>query len=287
MPYWLLNACASRKWIFVTPDYRLIPEATAHEAVEDALDAFLWVKNSLPRTLGLTVGPVVSGGSSAGAYLAMTSASIASLKPDALVLFYGMLNPSDKRYTVSGTNIFDMPPIDGQPILDQFASLKEQRQEKTLTGYPAPSDPASDLRFGLIAASHCMGVLPDLMTGIPGLSSDIACHGTAAIPADAKKLFLVGCNEDITLPRTAILHGKNDSAVPFSASQVAADTLKKHGIDVSTEFPDDAPHSFDTMLGNINLETSDASETMTPSCESLKRIIKFLDSVAASRSLVA
>jgi acetyl esterase/lipase len=30
---------ADRGWIFVTPAYRLIPEATVHALVEDAIDA--------------------------------------------------------------------------------------------------------------------------------------------------------------------------------------------------------------------------------------------------------
>ncbi|KAF7588055.1 hypothetical protein BBP40_006224 [Aspergillus hancockii] len=280
LPYWLLNACAARKWIFVTPNYRLIPEATAHDAVADALDAFLWVKTSLSRTLGVTVGPVISAGSSAGAYLAMISASVSSVKPDTLVLLYGMLDPSSEWYTTPGTNIFGMPPVDGQRILDQFETLKQQGRAKPLAGYPVPSDPACDLRMSLIAAAHCMGVLPDLMTSIPGLSRDIACHSTVAIPAEAKYLFPIGCSGDIALPRTAILHGKNDNAVPFAASQVAADTLRKLGTKVYTEFLDDASHSFDTMFGNIDIEKSDAPETKTPAFDGLRRIIKFLDEIA-------
>jgi acetyl esterase/lipase len=280
LPYWLLNACAARKWIFVTPNYRLIPESTAHDAVADALDAFLWVKTSLSRTLGVTVGPVISAGSSAGAYLAMISASVSSVKPDALVLLYGMLDPSSERYTTPGTNIFGMPPIDGQPILDQFETLKQQGRANPLAGYPVPSDLASDFRMGLIAAAHCMGVLPDLMTSIPGLSRDIARHSTVAIPTEAKHLFPIGCSGDVVLPRTAILHGKNDNVVPFAASQVAADTLRKMGTEVYTEFLDDACHSFDTMVGNINIEKSNAPEARTPAFDGLRRIIKFLDEIA-------
>jgi acetyl esterase/lipase len=265
----------------VTPDYRLIPEATAHEAVADALDAYNWVRQSLSQALGMKIGPVISAGSSAGAYLALTSASMTSIKPDALVLIYGMLDPISERYTKPGTNIFGMPPIDSQPLLDQWNLLKEKGETTVHTGYPVPRDPANDFRMGLITALHCMALFPDFMTGVPGLGRDIAQNGTSVVPAEARQLYTIAFERGTGLPRTAIFHGKNDLAVPFSGSEAAADSLRKLGVVVHTEFPDDAPHSFDSMAGNVDLEDSDDTSTKTPAFDGLRGIVKFLDSVVA------
>lgn len=92
VPYWLVNACASRKWIFVTPDYRLIPETTAQSSLEDAVNAYEWVLSSLPQELGCKVGSVLVAGSSAGGYLALATAATVTKQPSALLLIYGMLD---------------------------------------------------------------------------------------------------------------------------------------------------------------------------------------------------
>ncbi|KAJ3500740.1 hypothetical protein NM208_g17081 [Fusarium decemcellulare] len=106
LPYWLVHACASRKWIFVTPEYRLIPETTAHSSVDDAVDAYNWVRSSLPDLIGRPVGSVLLAGSSAGGYLALTTAVAVTQKPSALLLIYGMLDPTGSRYLTPGKRRF-------------------------------------------------------------------------------------------------------------------------------------------------------------------------------------
>jgi acetyl esterase/lipase len=107
-PYWLVRACASRGWIFISPEYRLMPESTAHKSLEDASDAYQWVLSILPQELGCELGTVLMAGTSAGAYLALATAACNQVQPGALLLIYDMLD-------ATGTHT-------GPPVRDCLAS---------------------------------------------------------------------------------------------------------------------------------------------------------------------
>ncbi|KPM36036.1 hypothetical protein AK830_g10523 [Neonectria ditissima] len=279
-PHWLINACIRRRWIFVSPDYRLMPESTAHASVDDAVDAYEWVLKRLATELDITIGPVVLSGSSAGAYLALTVASITPTKPRALFLLYGMLDPADERYTTTGTNVLGLPPIEAGPILAQYASSCNEN-DGVRSGYPWPNDLATDPRFALIQAMHMEALIPDRLTGIVGLSKAIATRGLeTSIPASAQRLFPKTFADLSEFPPTMIFHGKNDNVVPCRLSQSTAETLKDAGVNITTEFPDDAHHAFDVHLGDVDLEDALAEERLTPGIQGLRNVIEFLDGVA-------
>ncbi|KAF4980446.1 hypothetical protein FZEAL_3562 [Fusarium zealandicum] len=279
LPYWLVHACASRRWIFVSPEYRLIPETTAHGAVKDADDAYYWVRSSLPDLLGRRIGPVLMAGSSAGAYLALSTASAATEKPDALLLIYGMLNPVGSRYLTSGTNTFGMPPIETEAILRDFPKARDHETRKAISAYPQPVDPTNDPRFALISAVHVDALIPDYMTGVDGLSRAIAKGGVQEIPDAHRRLFPLSFGNLSGIPRTMLLHGENDSAVPIVNSLTAAEKLREAGVEVVTEFPEDAEHGFDVRAGNLNVEGADGDIVFA--AETLRRAIRFLDPSSA------
>lgn len=270
----------------MTSDYRLLPETTAHRSVEDARDAYEWVVQQLAGTLNINTGPVILAGSSAGAYLALTAASmilaaapVDFTPPRAMLLLYGLLDPSNERYTTKGTNILGLPPINPGPVLEGFASTHDTRGV-VISGYSWPVSLPEDPRFALIQAAHIAARIPDIMTGVDGLSEAIAAHGPeASIAASERKLFAVAFGALSGLPPTLLIHGRNDIGVPFAISQLAAEELKSCGVDVTTEFPDDAQHGFDVMLGHVDLDESTQVRT-TPAVESLRRALEFLDRVA-------
>ncbi|KAH7142830.1 Alpha/Beta hydrolase protein [Dactylonectria estremocensis] len=259
LPYWLIKACVSRNWIFVTADCRLIPETTAHNSVEDAVDAYDWVPRRLTGILNISTGPVILAGSSAGAYLALTAASAALTPPRALPLLYGLLDPTNERYTTKGTNVLGLPPVDSRPVLEAFAFTGDNNAV-ILPGHGWPEDLLSDPRFALIQTARIEAQISDIMTGVNGISEAIAKHGPdAAITASEPKLF------------------PNDAGVPFTISQLTAEKLKKCGVEVFSEFPDDAQHGFDVLLGLLDLDEATAQVTITPSIKSLQRVLQFLD----------
>ncbi|KAH7116306.1 Alpha/Beta hydrolase protein [Dactylonectria macrodidyma] len=254
LPHWLIKACVSRKWIFATADYRLIPETTAHSSVEDAVDAYEWAVRHLPSLLNIVTGPVILAGSSAGAYLALTAAS-------------------------AGTNILGLPPLDSRPVLETFTSSGDINAP-VLPGYAWPEDLLSDSRFTLIQAAHMEAQIPDMMTGVDGISEKIAKRGPeAGIAASERKLFPVAFGALSGLPPTMLLHGKNDDCVPFTVGLLTAEKLRRNGVEVSSEFLDDARHGFDVMLGPLDIEEAITEVTITPAIESLRKVLQFLDRV--------
>lgn len=79
LPVWLLDICLKNSAIFIAPDYRLLPEATATEVLNDMEDFWHWLHDTLP-TLAATWNAVpdltrlACTGQSAGGYLAVQSA---------------------------------------------------------------------------------------------------------------------------------------------------------------------------------------------------------------------
>ncbi|KAI3534665.1 hypothetical protein CSPX01_11960 [Colletotrichum filicis] len=280
LPHWLVHASASRGWVFVTPEYRLMPESTAHDSVEDAADAYKWALSSLPEIIGRPVGSILVGGSSAGGYLALNTAVSAAQKPSALLLIYGMLDPSGSRYTTPGKNIFGRPPVETGPILEKWPMAKASGEErKPVSAYPISGDPSADPRFALTSALHIDALFPDYMTGVSGLTRQIATQGAAAVPKEHQHLFPLDFGDFSGFPPVMLLHGANDSAVPVECSTRAAEKLKASGVRVLAEFPSDAEHGFDGRSGNVNVETS-AGDSVT-AVESLRKAIGFLEQHAA------
>ncbi|KAI8715970.1 Abhydrolase-3 domain-containing protein [Fusarium sp. LHS14.1] len=274
LPYWLVHACTSRGWIFVTPDYRLMPESTANDAVEDAADAYNWIYSSLPEILGRPVGSVLLAGSSAGAYLALNTAVSTPKKPSALLLIYGMLNPAGPRYTTPGMNIFGRPLVKTEPILEAWPMKAQGDERKPVSASPV-TNPATDPRLALVAALHIDALFPDYMTGVAGLSRQIATEGVKAIPEEHQRLFPLHFGDLSGLPRAMLLHGINDIAVPLDCSTEVAEKLKASGVQVLTEYPTDAEHGFDARAGNVNVETSAGDDVIA--VESLRKAIGFLE----------
>lgn len=283
MPYWLVNACVNRNWIFVTLDYRLIPETTVHDSLQDACDAYKWVLEQLPAHINIDIGSVVLAGSSAGAYLALMVASLTTPRPTALLSIYGMLDPAHKRYTAQGTNLFGRPVFDTKPVLSNLASLIQRKDGKVLSGYPVPANLNDDPRFSLVSALHIEALLPDCITGVQGLSSSIARYGVDSIPQEHRKLFPLSFGR-LDLPPTFIFHGQNDAAIPCDVSKVAMNIMHRSGIEVQSEFPEDAQHGFDARIGRMDLEKGSSDELETPAFQGLRNILKQLDETVARKS---
>ncbi|KAG8359379.1 hypothetical protein FVEN_g3053 [Fusarium venenatum] len=276
MPYWLVNAAVARKWIFVTPDYRLVPESTAHASLDDTVDAYNWVRSSLAEVINRRVGSVLVAGSSAGGYLALSTANAVKQKPEGLLLIYGMLDAAGSRYTTPGTNIWGAPPFDTSSVLDKFPKKRDSEDRKPISGYPPPENFQEDPRFSIASALHIDALFPDYMTGIDGLSRDIANKGIDAIPEEHRRLYPLSFGKLNEIPRTYLLHGKNDSAVTVDCSVVAEKKLRNAGVEVVGDFPEDAEHGFDGRVGNIDVEKTDADGVSN--VESLRNAIRFIES---------
>ncbi|KAM0343799.1 hypothetical protein ACHAPU_008228 [Fusarium lateritium] len=277
LPSWLLNAAVARKWIFVSPEYRLVPESTAHASLDDSVDAYNWARSSLSDVIGKRISSVLLAGSSAGGYLALATANAVEEKPTAVLSIYGMLDAAGSRYTTPGTNIWGAPPFDPSSVLSQFPKPNENDGRKAISAYPQPENVESDPRFKVASALHISALFPDYITGVDGLSRDIASKDIDAIPEEHRRLFPLSFGDLAKLPPTFLLHGVNDSAVTVDCSVQAEKKLREAGVEVVKDFPEDGEHGFDVRAGNVDIEKADADSVAN--VESLRNALRFLDSV--------
>ena len=275
LPSWLVNACIRHGWIFATPDYRLLPETTAHSSVDDCVDAYKWISTSLSEHINVEVDSksIFVAGSSAGGYLALTVTPLLEQKPKALLLIYGVLDPTIERYRRKGENIFNRPPIDAKAAIEAM----EKGPKDVLTGYQVP-DPTKDVRANFISAIHQEATYADYIAGVPGLGAAIAEKGADAVPKEHRRLFATAFGLSSNFPPTLLLHGRNDSAVPVANSEVTGQKLRSLGVDVKEEYPDDAEHGFDSRAGNLDVEKADIQE---PWQKAMLSAVQFLDHASA------
>jgi acetyl esterase/lipase len=229
----------------------------------------------LKAEIGREIGKVLMAGSSAGGYLALATAATIQKQPSALLLLYGMLDPSNKQYLTPGIGLFGQPSLaDTNSILKEYPKSKENDERTAYAGLPL-QDFSVDPRFKLIAALHSDALFPDYLTGVDSLAKSIAAIGAEAIPRAQRNLFPLDFGNLGHLAPTFLLHGKNDSAVPVALSERAEKRLQEAGVQVYSNFPDDAEHGFDSGTGNASVEESPNVENA--GFQSLRNAIDFLD----------
>ncbi|KAI0528357.1 Alpha/Beta hydrolase protein [Xylaria digitata] len=240
-PEWLIKGCATRSWTYVSPDYRLLPEATGVDALSDVLAAYAWVvENVSPR--------VVLAGSSAGGYLAVTAAAVLSSTPNpplAVLSVYGISDFASKRFITKGTPLTG-PPSENTATIESLSKAAESGE--ALSGSAFVFDP-NDTRMGYIFTLHQEALFPDILTRSKGLAAEIAKKGIQAIPEHQRVLFPVATGLPKTYPSTVLLHGTDDHLVAYEQSQYLKQVLEELGIAVHLEGVEGADHGFDVRPG--------------------------------------
>ncbi|KAH6723525.1 Alpha/Beta hydrolase protein [Leptodontidium sp. MPI-SDFR-AT-0119] len=270
-PYWLINVCRRRSWTYVTPSYRLLPEATGQEMLSDAVDAFNWVSSNISQK-------IIVAGSSAGGYLAFHVASQASSpRPMAVLSVYGMNNLTDDRYT-RGTTVMGIPDI---PAIQFIADIEAAKTEQALSGYDFPLNPSTDKRFLWATIVHQQALFPELLTGIPNLGKQIKGSGMDAIPAEARKFFSVPFKIEASFPPTALVHGSSDRAVNIDQSTAVAGILKASGVKVHLEVVEGKDHGFDAGFSE-DIDVEEDGPKADSVLAQLKSVVAFLDDTVGS-----
>lgn len=267
-PNWLISACQRRGWHYISPSYRLLPEAKGQDIADDAENAVRWVHKNLAKR-------VIIAGSSAGGYLALLAAAqTRSLKPRAVLSVYGLNNLATKSYTTPGSTMAGAPPM---PKLEEvIGDIKNAAKGgQAISGYPFPED-ENDKRMGWIAALHEAALYPDILCGVPGLAKSIRNDGVQSIPNEARKFFPLDFGLDADFPPTALLHGDQDSYVNVAQSVLAAEKLRSAGIKTCLEVVPGKDHGFDAMevAAGVNFEAEGETGVVVGH---LKSIMSFLD----------
>ncbi|KAL1879040.1 hypothetical protein Plec18167_004337 [Paecilomyces lecythidis] len=211
IPPWLLQLAERHSAVIISPNYRLMPEATGLDILEDVEEFWSWLhSSSLAKTLKnhesettLDLSRIITAGDSAGGLL---SIYLALSHPDEIragTAAYPMVDMHEPDYcTPQYKQMFDSPVLPASVVTDHLAKMKPE--DAALT-YPPPE------RFPLFLAAFQHGKVLEFYE-----------RGAENSPRK-DDLFLIERleKEGAKLPRggIVILHGSEDSVVPVRGSE--------------------------------------------------------------------
>lgn len=244
VPPHFLRALAKHNLALVAPDFRLCPQVSIFEVLEDVADSIRWTLNPEARAAsGFKSDRVASdkyilGGSSAGGWPALLlglglhdQAKRIPQQPSAILAIYAIttvtkeLAPFFYEPQRPLSWAVDGKPIERQPLeqeghlqkcLDANHQLLEQSSVKVRTEAPPASNP---IRAALYNFARQEGNYPSLILQNQSESSQVCTP--SLIKSRAKEGG----------PPVLIAYGDSDAKVPHSQSEHVIDALKSVGYD--------------------------------------------------------
>jgi len=227
-------------YTIISIDYRLAPQAKLDQILEDLHDAYRWARLDGPRLFRIDPNRIAVIGHSAGGYLALMAGFRFDPRPAALVSFYGYGDIAAEWYSRPD------PFYSRQP-----AVTKEEAYQSVGTRVITEDPEAKRERFYLYTRQQ--GLWPREVVG-----SD---------PDKEPKIFEPLCplrNVTSSYPPTLLLHGDNDTDVPFEQSVLMATELERRGV----------PHEFIAMAGKGHGFDRDMSDPTIAAA--FDRVLSFL-----------
>lgn len=208
---WILDFAKSQNAILISPDYRLLPEHSGKDILEDVRDFFTWLHDpsglasAIPSDLGieLDTGNVLVTGGSAGGYLSVQSGllDLPAAQRDAIkavIAQYPMLDMRDRWYTEDyEKNLFSAGPNPPKHLLQDY--LDELTGDELVTSRIPPDG-------GMLSASiFGQGLYPKFL----GEASEL-------YPFDNLK---ARAEKGDRVPPVWVFHGKEDDVVPMQGTE--------------------------------------------------------------------
>lgn len=215
VPQHLLDLCRAEGFALVSFDYRLAPEVKLPAIIEDIKDAFRWLREQGPA---LHVNPdrlVVAGGS-AGGYLTLMTGVHIKPRPMALVAYWGYGDVDGDWYT---------KPSDYYrrqvPLIDKDEAQRAVGRQ-VLTGTDGSTKENGDQQKARGRFYHYLrqnGLWTQEVTGLD--------------PSADRKKFDPFCpvrNVSAEYPPTLLIHGTEDTDVPYELSAAMDKELTRHKV---------------------------------------------------------
>jgi acetyl esterase/lipase len=220
LPRDLLDLCRAEKFALVSIDYRLAPQVKIPEIIEDVQDAFRWIRGKGADLAHLNPKKLVVSGGSAGGYLTLMSGVCVEPRPTALVAFWGYGDLDGDWYT-KPSEFYRTT----KPLVEREQALKDLAPG-IVTGPADKAQAEARSRYYLYLRQN--GLWTREVTGFEPVQDkaklDRYCPVRNVTPA---------------YPPTLLVHGTQDTDVPYELSAAMAKEFEKHQV----------PHRFVTVPG--------------------------------------
>ncbi|KAK4507500.1 hypothetical protein PRZ48_001235 [Zasmidium cellare] len=234
---WTLQLSLDHEAIAISPDYRLLPEASGLDILSDAEDFYTWLfdpqglASLLPEDIVLDLENVLVTGESAGGWHALQAALLHPSKIRAIIAHYPMIDLA-------------APHFSSQHEKDIFSPPRPQADSSILTSYvenltgeevvPNRTPPEGEMNVLIILQQ---GLYPKYFGPDPRLYP------------------LEQLEKAETFPPTWILHGTGDSVVPVEGTRVFEEAFRERGEregwgPLKVTYREGAEHGFDLREGD-------------------------------------
>lgn len=197
-------------YAIVSIDYRLAPETKLPAIIEDVEDAFKWIRAKGPELFKIDAGRIAVLGGSAGGYLTLATGHRVKPRPDVLVAFYGY-----------GDLVGDWYSKPSPHRRHQKPKMTEEQARKQVSG-PAIANGRDRKGNGGAFYQFCRqrGLWPKEVSGWDPYK-------------EAKKFdpYMPVKNVTDRYPPTLLIHGTEDTDVPFEQSVMMAEQFRKFHVD--------------------------------------------------------
>jgi acetyl esterase/lipase len=211
VPKNLLDLCRDENYTLVSIDYRLAPEVKLPEIIADVEDALAWIRKEGPKLFYIDPERVVVAGGSAGGYLTLTMGARLKEKPKALVSYWGYGDVDGDWYTKPSEHYRK-----AVPLIEKDEAYKAV-SKTPLTGSEKDFD--GKARGRLYHYFRQNGLWTKEVTGFDPVT-------------DKKKLDPYCPVRCVTkdYPPTMLIHGTEDTDVPYELSANMAKEFEKHKV---------------------------------------------------------
>lgn len=204
-------------------DYRLAPETKLPEIIGDIRDAIIWLTEEGNRQFDFDMENIAVIGSSAGAYLALMTGTLA-IRPKAIVSFYGYGDITGDWYTEPSPHFTKMPSapkmLANQLIMDKQIAFSPIEK-----------------RYAIYLYCRQQGKWIDYVTG-KSSNKDLS----------SLKEYCPAYLADSNYPPTLLLHGDQDEDVPYQESVNMKQVLEEAGVVNQLISISNGKHSFDQNM---------------------------------------
>ncbi|RHZ66892.1 alpha/beta hydrolase family protein [Aspergillus thermomutatus] len=241
---WILKFASSKGAVIISPNYRLLPESSGKDILEDMDDFWAWFSKGradlLLKNSGVNISldhdQVLAMGDGAGGYLAVQLALSYPSQIQAVIAASPMLNLRSRFYAEYYRNKYMVGIQSSMKEVAEHCLWASQQQDNMK---PTEGEPPARLimAFSMIQNGQYLGYFGTEDRGLFPLErvEDLAAAGTLQFPP----LF--------------IFHAEQDSAVPIDGTKALVELLREKSPETRVMLhTQDGEHSFDR---NATLET--------------------------------